>query len=216
MQAVLDHGVYDEEAPNPGYILQLSLPDEESDRCYYDKMDILEGAGMGTSCSFTLVPRQAPSPDMIAFLRLMNIQGARFCLCPCCTWFTKCMLLLNSQWCALEVRASVRMDAGVDSFLMESVFRQEAWGFMQDPVSEENEKAMCESIVAGCEAAVAAYPTSLADDLGLQASMKAADTSPRALALRVRMVRKDYCTCKLMNLTCIRCLRRCERSGWAS
>lgn len=76
MQAVLDYGMYDAKSPSPGYLLQLSLPDEEEDKCFYDKEGILEDQGMSKSQSFTLVPRQAPSPEMIAFLRLMNIQGA--------------------------------------------------------------------------------------------------------------------------------------------
>lgn len=59
---------------------------------------------------------------------------------------------------------------------------------MQLPVSVENEQAVCESMVAGCEAAMANYPTSLADDMRQQASMTAEDASPEALALRVRMV----------------------------
>lgn len=75
MQVLLDHGVYDTQSPSPGYLLQLSLPDEEEDRCFYDKMGILEQQGMGTTLGFTLVPRKAPSADMLAFLRLINIQG---------------------------------------------------------------------------------------------------------------------------------------------
>jgi hypothetical protein len=72
---------------------------------------------------------------------------------------------------------------------MESVFRREVWGFMQLPVSAENEQAMCESMIAGCEAAVASYPTSLADDIRQLAELNKGEQSPRALALHVRMVR---------------------------
>jgi [ribulose-bisphosphate carboxylase]/[fructose-bisphosphate aldolase]-lysine N-methyltransferase len=81
------------------------------------------------------------------------------------------------------------LDAGPDAFLMESVFRREVWGFMQQPVSVENEQAVCEGMISGCEAAVASYPTSLADDIRQLAEVSKGDNSPRALALRVRMVR---------------------------
>lgn len=75
MQAVLDHGMYDTVRPAAGYILQLSLPDEEEDRCYFDKEGILEDVGMQPTHTFILKPKTIPSDDMIAFLRLMNIQG---------------------------------------------------------------------------------------------------------------------------------------------
>ena len=81
---------------------------------------------------------------------------------------------------------------------MESIFRRDAWGFMLQPVSRENEQAVCDSMVAGCEAAVAGYATSLAEDLRVQASMKDGDTSSTALALRVRMV----CFCTAPCITC--------------
>jgi hypothetical protein len=80
--------VYDVEAPNSGYLLQLSLPDEEEDNCYYDKESILEDQGLGPSNSFCLVPRQVPSPDMIAFLRLMQIRGT-----SCLLSFVLCLNL---------------------------------------------------------------------------------------------------------------------------
>ena len=75
VQALLDYGVFDLENPRSGYLLQLSLPDEDEDRCYYDKEGILEDKGLATAQSFTLAPREAPPENMLAFLRLMNVQG---------------------------------------------------------------------------------------------------------------------------------------------
>lgn len=34
--------------------------------------------------------------------------------------------------------------------MLEALFRNEAWGFMLQPVSQENEKAVCQSMVDGC------------------------------------------------------------------
>ena len=34
--------------------------------------------------------------------------------------------------------------------MLEALFRNEAWGFMLQPVSQENEKALCQSMVDGC------------------------------------------------------------------
>ena len=59
--------------------------------------------------------------------------------------------------------------AGADSFLLESIFRNETWEHMQLPVSEENERACYQVIIDGCTAALAGYPTSIDEDLALLA-----------------------------------------------
>ena len=43
---------------------------------------------------------------------------------------------------------------GMDAFLLESIFRQEVWGFMSMPVSEKNERSVLESIVSTCTKAL--------------------------------------------------------------
>lgn len=210
LQALLDNGVYDIDNPSLGYLLQLSLPDEDEDRCFYDKMGILEDQGMGTSQSFTLAPRQPPSPEMLAFLRLMNVQGTApllqdvRCLLPCncpgahaqapagCAACLPCAFMHAQDHVSSSASSPWWLNAGPDAFLMESVFRMEAWGFMLQPVSRENEEAVCDSMVAGCEAAVASYGTSLAEDIKENALLKEGDMSPAALALRVRMVGTTY------------------------
>ena len=44
--------------------------------------------------------------------------------------------------------------AGQDAFLLEPLFRSEAWGFMLAPVSEANERAVYQSMADGCRAAL--------------------------------------------------------------
>ena len=75
-QVALDFGVFAEERAQAGYILTLSLPGEDDDKCYYDKLDILEQQKLAETESFVLKAKSEPSKDMLAFLRLMNIAGA--------------------------------------------------------------------------------------------------------------------------------------------
>lgn len=65
---------------------------------------------------------------------------------------------------------------------------------MMEPVSMENEASVCESMVAGCEAALDAFTASLADDLRALGEL-GQDTSARAVALRVRSVRSPRSRC---------------------
>ena len=43
---------------------------------------------------------------------------------------------------------------GKDAFLLESIFRKEVWGFMSEPVSEVNERAVVTAIINACENAL--------------------------------------------------------------
>lgn len=70
---------------------------------------------------------------------------------------------------------------------MEAIFRNEAWGHMMVPVSRENEENVCTSMAGGCEQAVAAYPTTLADDIR---ALDACTDARQRLALNIRMVRR--------------------------
>jgi Rubisco LSMT substrate-binding len=77
VQVALDFGVYADDTSQPGYLLTLSLPGEDDDKCFFDKQDIVEQQGLGESESFVLRAREAPPDDMLAYLRLMNIGGAQ-------------------------------------------------------------------------------------------------------------------------------------------
>ena len=59
----------------PGYSLPLAL--DMAERFVEDKVDILEGAGLQTSMTFTLSPSSDPSMEMMAFLRVMTLKGGR-------------------------------------------------------------------------------------------------------------------------------------------
>ena len=70
-------GVFTVAAPSTplqaGYSLALSIPDD--DKYMDDKTDILEGVGLGRQHTFVLPANKAPSEDMMAFMRLMQLQG---------------------------------------------------------------------------------------------------------------------------------------------
>lgn len=53
----------------------------------------------------------------------------------------------------------------LDAFLLEPVFRNEIWGFMQDPVSADNESNVCESMIQSCQGALDEFPTTYEEDV---------------------------------------------------
>lgn len=57
--------------------------------------------------------------------------------------------------------------AGPDSFLLEALFRNEAWGHLSLPVSRENEEGICTSMLEGLKAALDGYGTTVDEDLEL-------------------------------------------------
>eukprot|EP00882_Tetradesmus_deserticola_P024104 GHRQ01026330.1.p1 GENE.GHRQ01026330.1~~GHRQ01026330.1.p1 ORF type:complete len:451 (+),score=161.10 GHRQ01026330.1:119-1471(+) len=71
---LLDHAVLDPSSNKAGYSLTLTLP--EDDRYYADKLDILERNGLGGSASFSLLRGEEPAPEMMGFLRLMQLSGS--------------------------------------------------------------------------------------------------------------------------------------------
>ena len=75
---------------------------------------------------------------------------------------------------------------GMDAFLLESVFRNEVWGFMQEPVSRDNEQRMLDTLIATCEGALSAFQTSDAEDR----KALAADSSRGKYAAAVRLSEK--------------------------
>jgi len=59
-----------------------------------------------------------------------------------------------AEACAARPSASARARAGSDAFLLESLFRNDAWGHMLKPVSEANERAVYQSMADGCRGAL--------------------------------------------------------------
>lgn len=134
----------------PGYILSVTIP--ESDPFVDDKVDILSVNRLDQTESFTLTPSDPPPGDLLAFLRLLNLNGA-------------------------------------DAFLLEALFRNEVWDHVQDPISEENERAVCLGIIEGCREALVGYGSSIDEDLAL---LRGGELSPEALAaVLVRLGEKE-------------------------
>jgi Rubisco LSMT substrate-binding len=75
LQVAVTFGQYDAKAPRVGYNLTLALPPEEQDRNYIDKLDILEQEDKGAEENFVLEVNTPPPPDLLAFLRLVNLEG---------------------------------------------------------------------------------------------------------------------------------------------
>jgi [ribulose-bisphosphate carboxylase]-lysine N-methyltransferase len=145
-QTALDYGFVDNASPQPGYLLQLSVP--EDDRFVDDKMDVLEVARLPLSPQFALRPGASPPPPLRTFLRLLNLNGT-------------------------------------DAFLLEPLFRDAAWNIIGEPISLNNERAACRSMIDGCAAALAGYATSASQD---EQALRAPGISER-----LEMVRRREC-----------------------
>ncbi|GJP80061.1 hypothetical protein CLOP_g10296 [Closterium sp. NIES-67] len=77
---------------------------------------------------------------------------------------------------------------GADAFLLEALFRNSVWEHLLQPVSRENEEAVCVGIMDSCAAALAAYPTTYDQDLALLPSLP--EGSREQVAVVVRMGEK--------------------------
>ncbi|GLC45357.1 hypothetical protein PLESTB_000313900 [Pleodorina starrii] len=78
-----------------------------------------------------------------------------------------------------------------DVFLLESIFRNDVWSFMQDPVSEPNEDAVCSTLAGGARAALSGYGTSIDEDLAALRAGSAPKGSRAEAALLVRLGEKE-------------------------
>ncbi|CAI5487550.1 unnamed protein product [Closterium sp. Naga37s-1] len=89
-----------------------------------------------------------------------------------------------------EMVAFLRLVAlgGADAFLLEALFRNSVWDHLLNPVSRENEEAVCVGIVDSCAAALAAYPTTYEEDVALLPTL--APGSKEQVAVVVRMGEK--------------------------
>eukprot|EP00887_Chlorella_sp_A99_P001195 scaffold14.g1195.t1 len=148
---LLDYGVLDTARAQPGYSLALGpAPD---DRFLGDKLDILEQARASTY-------KQYKHEGLGESTEVALTGDGR----------------LDERLLPLLRLAGLQ---GPDAFLLESVFRTEVWGHVQEPVSEESEEAVCRQLADGCRAALAGYPTTIDQDLAL---LRAAEADPGAAA----------------------------------
>ncbi|KAJ3677394.1 hypothetical protein LUZ60_003118 [Juncus effusus] len=53
---------------------------------------------------------------------------------------------------------------GSDAFLLEAIFRNKVWGFLESPVSRENEERICQVVVSACQDALSRYNTTIEED----------------------------------------------------
>lgn len=105
------------------------------DPFYEDKVDILEqyGNDMGIS-------------DGAASFELEDVREGKVWEPP--------------EW--LDVYLRLLCLGGKDAFLLEGVFRGEIWDHLSLPLSAENEKAVCDTVIGACEDALEGY--ALAED----------------------------------------------------
>ena len=89
----------------------------------------------------------------------------------------------------LAVLRLINMEAG-DAFLLESIFRNEVWGHVSLPISEENEGAVYESMVSGCTAVLQQYPTKIDDDLAILNGLTGS-TEREKMAAALRLGEKE-------------------------
>lgn len=115
----------------------------QSDDFLDDKLDVLDVIGLNSRCSFNLIPNLEPSDEMLLFLRLINLKG---------DWLIRC-LFFNMKWIKYNV-FNDDDDTGEDSFHLEALFRNEIRDHLMYPVSEENEKNICESMINGAKEAL--------------------------------------------------------------
>lgn len=77
-----------------------------------------------------------------------------------------------------------------DAFLLESIFRNEVWGHVNLPVSEENERAVYESMASGCASVLQSYPNKLEEDIALLKSLPE-DAVHARMAVALRLGEKE-------------------------
>lgn len=104
-QLALDMGFVDPFRPQPGFLLQLSIP--ETDRFADDKTDALEVVGQPVAAEFRLRTSEPPPQDLRVYLRLLNLQGTdAFLLEP--LFREQCLSLIrraSRPWARVLLRA---------------------------------------------------------------------------------------------------------------
>ena len=80
---------------------------------------------------------------------------------------------------------------GADTFLLESVFRNDVWGHMNQPVSEANERLVCNKMIEGARLALSSYKSSIDQDLMMLRSGSVVKGSAMEAALLIRLSEKE-------------------------
>jgi len=75
---------------------------------------------------------------------------------------------------------------GEDSFLLEAIFRNEVWDYLQSPMSMENESSVCLSMISNCKGELSKLQnTTRAQDEALMADASSSDACRGALLCRL-------------------------------
>lgn len=80
---------------------------------------------------------------------------------------------------------------GTDAFLLEALFREQAWDLISQPVSRENEEMACGSIVQALQQALDSYPTTLEEDFAMLTRGQVQIGSAMEVAVRLRLGEKQ-------------------------
>ncbi|GKY92847.1 hypothetical protein MPSEU_000254300 [Mayamaea pseudoterrestris] len=127
---LLEHGFCSKQALKTA-VAEVTLELDPDDRFYDDKLDILEFETYD----------QAPM-DPVQKFDLISAPGRDGDPDPAMIQFVRLCKL-----------------GGADAFLLESIFRKEAWDFMALPVSEANELQVINAVTAVCQAALDEFDT---------------------------------------------------------
>lgn len=77
-----------------------------------------------------------------------------------------------------------------DAFLLESIFRKEVWGFMELPVSEQNELAVVNAIVEACERALEDF-AQCRTDVGPEICGRLRESETKALTRTMEYLQRE-------------------------
>ena len=119
---LMEHGFVPEQCWQTA-VSELTFELDPEDRFYDDKLDILEFETYD----------QAPMDSTQSF-DVVSAPGREGAPDPAMIQFVRLMKL-----------------GSTDAFLLESIFRKEVWGFMELPVSEQNELAVVNTITETCQ-----------------------------------------------------------------
>ncbi|KAL9190381.1 hypothetical protein ACHAXT_007592 [Thalassiosira profunda] len=124
---MLDHGFVPPMCRSGGAVTaELSFEVDDADRFRDDKLDVLEYE------TYDLAPMEP--------LQTFDVTGG-----PGATG--------EPDPAMLQFLRLVKL-SGKDAFLLESIFRKEIWGFMSEPVSEDNERGATTALIDACQTAL--------------------------------------------------------------
>lgn len=144
-------GASDDPVSDSDYFIQYgSLPREESIEMY------------GTELEFEISsfdPNLKDKQEILGKIEMSNVQIFNISLpsSPVSKNVTDIDTNELIQWIPTpEMDGFLRLCclSGADSFLLERVFKQNVWDFMQLPVSKENERAMCDTVIGAVDDAL--------------------------------------------------------------